>query len=123
RRAARDVVAEVPPHAGRVVDVQVGVAQVAVEQVEKRRALAVARVLDRGDREPRVVTRLVPDVPRRVEVPGRGGEVAVAGEAELRAAVRRGLERGARRGGGVRAVADLVVVARSRLQPLELHVV
>jgi hypothetical protein len=43
RGAARDVVAEVPPHARSVVDVQVGVAQVAVEQVEQRRALSVAR--------------------------------------------------------------------------------
>ena len=122
-RAARDVVAEVPPHARRVVDVQVGVAQVPVEQVEERRALPVARVLDRGDREPGVVAGLVPDVPRGVEVPGRGGQVAVAGEAELRPAVRRGLERRARRRRRVGAVADLVVVLRSGHQPLELHVV
>jgi len=123
RGAARDVVAEVPPHARRVVHVEVGVAQVAVEQVEQRRALAVARVLDRGDRVPGVIAGLVPDVARGVEIPGRRGQVAVAGEPELRPPGRRGLERRARHRRLRRAVGDLVVVARSRLQALELHVV
>ena len=123
RGAARDVVAEVPPHARRVVHVEVGVAQVAVEQVEQRRALAVARVLDRGDRVPGVIAGLVPDVARGVEIPGRRGQVAVAGEPELRPPGRRALERRARHRRLRRAVGDLVVVARSRLQALELHVV
>jgi hypothetical protein len=39
-RRPRDVDAEVPPHAGGIQDVQVGVAQVAVEEMEQRGAAA-----------------------------------------------------------------------------------
>ena len=122
-RRARDVDAEVPPHARRVQHVQVGVAQVAVEQVEQRGAAAVAGVLDGAHRVEGVVAGLVPDVARGVQVPGRGGQVAVAGEAEGGPAAGRGLERGAGRGRRVRPVADLVVVPRAGLQAGELHVV
>ncbi len=115
--------AEVPPDARGVHDVEVGVAQVAVEQMEQRRPVAVAWVLDRVHGEEGVVAGLVPDVAGLVQVPRRGREVAVAGEAVLGAASWRRLEARAGRRRRCRAVADLVVVARAWLEVPELDVV
>jgi hypothetical protein len=123
RRRAADVVAEVAPHAWRVEVVQVGVAQVAVEQVEQWRPLAIAGVLDGADGVVGVVAGLVPDVARDVQIPRRRRQVTEAREPELGPAARRGLEARPRRGRTGRAVTDLVVVPRSGLETPELHVV
>ena len=86
------VVAEVAPHLGLDRRVQVGVAQVAVEQVEQR--------LEGLHRLDRVGALAVGEHPVGV----RRGQVAEAGEAERRAALRRGPEGGAERIGGVAVV-------------------
>ncbi len=91
-RGPGDVDAEVAPDTGGVQEVKVRVAEVAVEQVEERRALAVAGALDGVHGVERVVAGLVPLVAGGVQVEGRGREVTVGGEAELGASCRCCLE-------------------------------
>jgi hypothetical protein len=92
RRRGLHVVAEVGPHRGLRGRVQVGVAEVAVEQVEQR--------LEALDRLHRVAAL------HRRQHPARDGrrEVAVAGEAERVAAAARGAEGRGERLGGVAVV-------------------
>jgi hypothetical protein len=77
RRGPGKVDSEVPPDLRLVVGIQMGAADVTIEQVEQGRG-----ALDCRHREPGVVRGLLPGVAGRIET-GRGrGQVAEAGKAE-----------------------------------------